>query len=70
MKSWKGEVIADNSGVWSGNLLRFPTQVEAEAYVLDLAWRWFNVRDTRVMQSEDPPNYTFTGGSLTPIGGQ
>lgn len=52
--SWKPEVIADGSGQWVGNGLRFATKEQAEVYVLDLALRWTAVRDTRVVESNDP----------------
>jgi hypothetical protein len=52
--SWKAEVIADNSGQWCGNGLRFLSREEAERYVKDLSWRWTSVRDTRVVASDDP----------------
>ena len=51
--SWKPEVIADRTGGWYANALRFATKDEAEAYVLDLACRWTSVRDTRVVECED-----------------
>lgn len=38
--SWKPEVIADNSGKWCGNGLRFATKQEAEENVFDLAMQW------------------------------
>jgi hypothetical protein len=34
--AWKPEVIADNTGKWYGNGLRFATKEEAEANALDL----------------------------------
>lgn len=52
--SFKPEVIADSSGQWAGNALRFETKREAEIYVDDLMMRWFAVRDTRVVEVEDP----------------
>jgi hypothetical protein len=55
--SWAPEVIADNSGKWCGNAVRFATKEEAEADVRDLANRWFLVRETRVVESSDPVNY-------------
>jgi hypothetical protein len=54
--SWKPEVIADLSGKWAGNALRFATYEEAHAYVLDLALRWTSVREIRVIESDDPVN--------------
>jgi hypothetical protein len=52
--SFKAEVIADNTGKWCGNALRFATQAEAKRYVDALAWRWTAVRDTRTVESDDP----------------
>ena len=55
-RSWAPEVIADSSGVWAGNGLRFATKEAAEAWVLDLSMRWTLVRETRVVESSDPVN--------------
>jgi hypothetical protein len=55
--SWAPEVIADSSGKWTGNLLRFATEREARMWVDDLSMRWISVQETRVVQSEDPVNY-------------
>lgn len=68
VKSYAPEVIADNSGKWCGNALRFATEHEAQLNVLDLASRWTLVRDIRVVPSEDPPNYRWTDGKLEHIG--
>jgi hypothetical protein len=57
MMSYAGEVIADRSGKWVGNQVRFATPEEAHAYIRDLAWKWTMVTDTRVVQSDDPVNY-------------
>jgi hypothetical protein len=54
--SYKAEVIADDSGKWVGNGLRFRTEAEAKRYAKDLMFRWTSVRETRVVPSEDPPN--------------
>jgi hypothetical protein len=62
--SWAPEVIADNSGKFCGNALRFATREEAEANVLDLAMRWTSVRDTRVVERDEPVNYTWIDGRL------
>lgn len=55
--SWAPEVIADSSGKWAGNALRFATKEEAEANVANLKWNWMEVRETRVVESTDPVNY-------------
>lgn len=62
MKSWKTEVVADNSGKFVSNGLRFATRKEAEEYAIDITWRWTLVRDTRVVESDDPVNYRFVDG--------
>jgi hypothetical protein len=58
--SYKVEVIADSSGKWAGNQLRFATRKEAEAYGSDLAMRWTLVRETRVVESDEPVTHAFT----------
>ena len=62
--SFKPEVIADTSGNWCGNALRFATREEAEANVRDLMMRWFAVRETRIVVSNDPVNYRYVDGQL------
>ena len=65
--SWKPEVIADSSGKWCGNALRFATKAEAEANVANLAARWFSVRETRAIECSEPVNYSWIGGKLEPV---
>jgi hypothetical protein len=65
--SFKPEVIADSSGKWAGNSLRFATREEAEANVRALASRWFLVRETRVVESDDPVNYRWEDGRLEAV---
>jgi hypothetical protein len=55
-RSFAAEVIADNSGQWVSNALRFATREAAEAYVKDLYSRWTAVREYRVVSSKDPVN--------------
>ena len=55
--SYKAEVIADSSGKWTSNALRFATMDEAENHASDLFGRWMAVRSTRVVESADPVNY-------------
>ena len=58
-KSYSPEVIADSSGEWCGNGLRFATREEAEQNVRDLEMRWTSVRETRVVESDEPVNYSY-----------
>ena len=62
--SYAPEVIADNSGKWCGNALRFATKEEAEANVRDLFSRWTAVKETRVVESSDSVNYAWINGKL------
>ena len=57
MKSWAAEVVADRSGKFCGNGMRFATKEEAEVNVADLSMRWILVVETRVVESEDAVNY-------------
>lgn len=56
MVSWAPEVIADNSGKFCGNGLRFATKEAAEAWARDLSMRWILVREWRAVESADPVN--------------
>jgi hypothetical protein len=49
---YRVEVIADNSGEWCGNGLKFETEDEAANYARDLAWRWTSVSDWRVVEAQ------------------
>jgi hypothetical protein len=59
--SFKAEVIADSSGQWCSNQLRFATKAEAENYAADLAFRWTSVRQHRVVESTDEVTETRRG---------
>ncbi len=48
-KQFKVEVIADSSGTWAGNGLRFDTESDAEVYAKDLMRRWTLVREWKVI---------------------
>jgi hypothetical protein len=67
LRSYKAEVIADSSGKFCANALRFATREEAESYVFDLSMRWTAVRETRVSESDDPVNYEVKDGALRRI---
>ena len=63
-KSWKPEVIADASGIWYGNALRFRTREEAENNAQELSFRWMAVRDYRASESDDEPMHTWIDNKL------
>jgi hypothetical protein len=56
--SWAPEVIADSSGEWCRNSLRFATEREAMASARELMGRWFAVRECRAAPSSDPVTHT------------
>jgi hypothetical protein len=49
---FKVEVIADSTGTWCGNAVRFPTSDEAAVYATDLLLRWTAVHHWRVVNCE------------------
>jgi hypothetical protein len=67
MSSWRPEVIADSSGAWVGNSLRFATKQEAEDNVRDLEMRWFAVRNTRVVEVNEPATHTYHNHELRQV---
>lgn len=66
--SWKVEVIADSSGQWCGNAVRYASKKAAEIGAADLAWRWLAVRDWRVVESDEPANYDIVDGKMISLG--
>jgi hypothetical protein len=60
--SWKPEVIADSTGKWYSNALRFATREEAEASAYELSLRWLAVLDCRASESDEPVNYRWVPG--------
>jgi hypothetical protein len=49
---YKVQVIADSSGTWAGNGLRFHCVTEAAAHARDLAGRWRLVTRWRVVDDD------------------
>jgi hypothetical protein len=64
--SWRPEVIADGSGKWCANSLRFATEKEAFASAAELAGRWFAVRDWRAAPCDDPVTHRMDDPSRAP----
>jgi len=60
--SWAPQVIADSSGKFFGNALRFATREEAQANVLALQDRWTSVREVRVVETDDPVTARWVDG--------
>jgi len=65
--SWAPEVVADSSGRFYGNNLRFATYDEAYNNACDLAGRWMLVTKYRAALSDDPVNYTYHDNTLLPL---
>ena len=65
--SYKMEVQTDDSGKWYGNALRFASAEEAQDNARDLMGRWFAVRETRVVECDDPVNYRYITGRLVSV---
>lgn len=67
MSSFKVEVQTDTTGVWYSNSMRYDVKETAEREGANLAWRWTLVKDWRVSESEDRPNYRLVDGELQSI---
>jgi hypothetical protein len=65
--SWKAEVLADSSGHYASNALRFATQAEAGSYAIDLFHRWSAVKSWRTVPSSDPVTYAWIADRLVPV---
>lgn len=65
MPNFKIEVRVEHE--WAGNAIILKTREEAEAYGKDLLGRWFAVTALRVLETEEPVNYTFQDGKLTKV---
>jgi hypothetical protein len=65
--SWKAEVIADSSGKFVSNSLRFATKVEAQRYAEDLAYRWTLVRQHRVIETTGDVTHAIVNGTLVAL---
>jgi hypothetical protein len=57
--SFKTQVVADYTGEWVGNGLRFATKEEAEGYGANLAGRWVLVRDIRTIEVDEPVSHVW-----------
>jgi len=67
MTSFKAEVVADSTGKFCGNALRFGSREEAEIYARDLMQRWTAVTEWRVVTSDDPVNRVITGNAMSVV---
>ncbi len=63
-KSWKPAVVADSSGKWAYNGLRFKTRQEAYESAAELAGRWFLVTKYDAHASDDEPTHAWLLGQL------
>jgi hypothetical protein len=54
--SWKPQIKASTTGQWCPNGLAFATKPEAEAYCVDLLFRWSADNDYRAVESDQEVN--------------
>lgn len=66
--SWKPEVKVE--GRWYPNALVFATEQEAKDNAFDKTLAWTQCQDSRAVESDAEPNYTYANGKLTPIEGK
>lgn len=66
--SWKPEIeTANEPGKFYANNTAFATKEEAETAAKDIFNRWLLAADWRVVESDQPPNYTIIEGKLSPL---
>jgi hypothetical protein len=65
--SWKPEVKV--GGKWYPNGLVFATEQEAKDNAFDKSMAWTQAEDSRAVESDLPPNYTYENGELTALPG-
>lgn len=68
--SFKPEVSINGGRTFHQNALAFATREEAETSARDLMYRWMLVTDWRVVESDQPVNYTLKGGVLEAVDGR
>ena len=61
------EVRTGSDPKYYRNAVVFATWAEADNYGADLAYRWTAVRDMRVAETDEEPNYVWIHGNLLPI---
>jgi len=66
--SFKPSVSTDGGATFNENNLAFATREEAEASARDLMGRWMLVTDWRVIESDEPVNYSLKDGVLESVG--
>ena len=65
--SFKPSVSTDGGATFNENALAFATYEEAEISAKDLMSRWMLVTDWRVIESDQPVNYTLVDGVLESV---
>ena len=65
--SYAYEVVADETGKFYGNAVRFATHQEAKDAAYSKAMAWTLVTDWRVVESADPVNYSWGPAGLEPV---
>ena len=62
---WRTEVLTEEGWVSKGYV--FETQTEAQMYALDVAFRWKDVKDTRVVATARPTTHRYEFGRPVPV---
>lgn len=66
MTSYRVQVVADSSGEWVGNAMRYRSHDEADNAGKDLLCRWLLAQRYRVVPSDDQPNTDGKGNYVRP----
>lgn len=62
-RSWKAEFQVVNDPVFYDNAIRFATETEATFYAANKLVVWTAAVDSRVVESDDPPNYAWSNAT-------
>lgn len=65
--SWKPEISTDGGKSYGQNAQAFATEEEAKRMAVDIFNRWMLATDYRVVESDEPVNYTLEGSVLRRI---
>ena len=65
--SWRPEFFFKSENKWYGNGLRFATKEECDVNARDKFMAWTMPSDWRSTECEDPVNYAYHEGVLSPV---
>lgn len=62
-RSWKAQFQVVNDGKWYDNAIRLGSELEATFYATSKLIAWTAAVDSRVVESDDAPNYAWSNAA-------